>query len=676
MRTFFKKKLFLATLKKGRFILLYGLAFSILFSFLTIHKPSLLGFIENKVYDSLVKPIDSDKVNGFPIIVNIDEKSLKEFGQWPWPRYRFALLLEKLQQMGARSIGLDMIFAEADRTSIHIIQKDILRDLKTNVDFSGIPSKLLDNDKFLAETLSGGPFVLGYKFLFENQKSHTNCLIHPLHVNMLKKEDEKDTDYFFNAPAALCNLELFSNATGASGFMNAVPDSDGILRSVPLIIKHNGNYYPSLALATSMKAMGTNQVLFKQLPDGTESIKLNNTIIPLSSKGRLLIRFRGKGKTFKHISASDILSDKISDERINGKIVFIGFSSSGMEDVSATPTDSLFPGVEIHATVVDNILKADFLSKPSWILGLELSLVLLLGILSTFLLVFANAGWSLLFIGISTTGIWLISVLSLQRLGLFISPVFPLLTIGINFILLTFLKFWSEEHRVQKRSRELAQTQEATIESMLSLTETRDKGTGGHIKRTQLYVMLLANNLMKTSKFKNLIDEEAIDLFYRSAPLHDIGKVGVADSILLKFEKLDIAEFEEMKKHTTYGRDVLMGIEKKLGENSFLRYACDIAYTHHEKWDGSGYPQGLRGEEIPISGRLMAIADVYDALVSKRNYKSPIPHKEAVGLMLAEKGTHFDPNMIDTFMAIEDQFRQIAYDNADYEEERKGLSPG
>lgn len=230
------------------------------------------------------------------------------------------------------------------------------------------------------------------------------------------------------------------------------------------------------------------------------------------------------------------------------------------------------------------------------------------------------------------------------------------------------------EELVQARTRELALTQEVTINSLASLAETRDPETGGHILRTQRYIRILAEKLKLHPRFQTFLDDQTIDLLFKSAPLHDIGKVGVADHILLKPGKLTDGEFVEMKKHTTYGRNALRVTELKLGDNSFMRYAREIAYTHQEKWDGSGYPEGLKGEAIPVSGRLMAVADVYDALISKRVYKPPFSHQQAVAIIREGKGSHFDPDMVDAFVAVEDDFRRIAMEFVDSEEEKAMLT--
>lgn len=226
--------------------------------------------------------------------------------------------------------------------------------------------------------------------------------------------------------------------------------------------------------------------------------------------------------------------------------------------------------------------------------------------------------------------------------------------------------------KVEERTREVAHTQDVTIHSMAVLAETRDNETGGHIMRTQYYVKSLAEQIMNLDKYRNYLDKPRINLFFKSAPLHDIGKVGIADSILLKPGKLTDEEFDEMKNHTNYGRDAIVKSEAALGgkdTTSFLRLAREIAYTHHEKWNGRGYPEGLSGEDIPLSGRLMAIADVYDALISKRVYKAAFTHEKAVLIITEERGEHFDPELVDSFLEIQERFREIAREFADNEVE-------
>ena len=226
------------------------------------------------------------------------------------------------------------------------------------------------------------------------------------------------------------------------------------------------------------------------------------------------------------------------------------------------------------------------------------------------------------------------------------------------------------ETEVQRRTREVQVIQDVTIMAMASLAETRDNETGNHIRRTQNYVLALAKKLKSHRRFSAALDDQTIEMLYKSAPLHDIGKVGIPDAILLKPGKLTAEEFEIIKTHTTIGRDTIAAAEKLIdGPSTFLRLAREIAHYHQEKWDGSGYPEGLRGDAIPVSARLMALADVYDALISKRVYKPPFPHEKAVAIITEGSGRHFDPDIVEAFLMIEGQFRSIAERFADTDEE-------
>jgi putative two-component system response regulator len=222
------------------------------------------------------------------------------------------------------------------------------------------------------------------------------------------------------------------------------------------------------------------------------------------------------------------------------------------------------------------------------------------------------------------------------------------------------------ELEVQKRTREVAAIQDITVRAIALLAETRDNETGNHLRRTQKYVKALAQHLQSHPRFSDELSDAAIESLYKSAPLHDIGKVGIPDRILLKEGKLDYDEFEIMKTHTTLGHAALVKAEEGADyATAFLRYAKEITLCHQEKWDGSGYPQGLRGDAIPASARLMALADVYDALISKRVYKPGFSHAEAADIIRRGSGVHFDPDIVAAFNAIEAKFQKIAKDFAD-----------
>ncbi|QFY45164.1 two-component system response regulator [Candidatus Methylospira mobilis] len=217
------------------------------------------------------------------------------------------------------------------------------------------------------------------------------------------------------------------------------------------------------------------------------------------------------------------------------------------------------------------------------------------------------------------------------------------------------------ESEVAKRTFEVQAIQSVTVAALASLAETRDNDTGNHILRTQHYVKLLASRLQRHPRFSVELTDNNIELLFKSAPLHDIGKVGIPDHILLKAGLLTDGEFAVMKTHAQLGYDALAHAEQQIGiVVPFLQFAKEIALSHHEKWDGTGYPQGLVADAIPVSARLMALADVYDALISKRVYKVGMSHGFAVSVMVDGRGKHFDPDVVDAFMALQEEFDAIA----------------
>ncbi len=207
--------------------------------------------------------------------------------------------------------------------------------------------------------------------------------------------------------------------------------------------------------------------------------------------------------------------------------------------------------------------------------------------------------------------------------------------------------------------RKLKNARMATILGLAKLAEYRDEGTGTHLERIREYAKIIAEELAQNPKYQNIITPEYIDDIYQSSILHDIGKVGVPDAILLKPDKLTDEEFAVIKRHTTLGGDAIKAIEYQIEGQSYLQMGKEIAYSHHEKWDGSGYPAGLKNEDIPLAARIVALADVYDALTTKRFYKRAYSHKKARQIIVDLKTTHFDPAIVDAFLQLEDDFDRI-----------------
>ena len=226
------------------------------------------------------------------------------------------------------------------------------------------------------------------------------------------------------------------------------------------------------------------------------------------------------------------------------------------------------------------------------------------------------------------------------------------------------------EAEVARRLAENQLVQDISIRALAHLAEIRDPETGNHLRRTQGYVRILALHLRDHPRFDVLRGHSAIEILVKSAPLHDIGKVGIPDSILLKPGKLTGEEWTIMKTHARLGCEAIEQAERDAeGPVAFLTVANQIALYHHEKWDGSGYPEGLAGEAIPVAARLMALADVFDALISRRAYKEPLPLDKAIRIIEEGRGSHFDPDIVDAFLVLRDEFAAIAQRYADHEDD-------
>jgi serine phosphatase RsbU (regulator of sigma subunit)/CHASE2 domain-containing sensor protein len=463
MLNFFPKTLHLAPrflslmsakTETSRRIALYGILFSLLFFGVAAYRPALLTTLDNKIYDVM-----HGSLAGYgaplPLIVDIDEKSLAEFGQWPWPRYHIAHLLKKLAAAGAASIGIDILFAEADRTSLKEVQRDLHEGLGIELNLEGIPDRLHDNDALLAEVLARGPYVMGYKFLASGDGKF---LPGPIPVDIIILHDSANpgaTAGLAGGKGIVAPLPVFAKVIRRSGFVNVRPDDDGIIRRIPLLMRFGDRIYPSLALAAVMQAVNAQKVFLKVSSLGTESLRVNNTFIPVDVFGNLLIRYRGKRKSFEYISAADLLNDRIDTKRIAGRVVFVGATAIGLKDTYATPLDSLYPGVEIHASVADNILHSVFFSRPAWAKAAELLATLCVGVLVSFVLAWARPMVCLAFSVCGIFILWFGGLEILKMENVFLSPTYPLISLGATFVFLSLLRFRLSEKQTLQITKEM-----------------------------------------------------------------------------------------------------------------------------------------------------------------------------------------------------------------------------
>jgi len=417
-----------------------------------VFKPSYLQLMENKLYDVF---LTKTRMKGSPstvAIVDIDEYSIDRFGQWPWPRYRVALLLKKIQLSGALAVGNDILFGEPDGTSPVVMQKMLKRDLEIDLKFNGLPKELMDNDQLLADVLNTGPFVLGYSFVFqEGGLSVPAATTLPFFKAALVRGAgaKQGRDYLTKAVRVIPPLPELLKQAAHAGFMNTLTDRDGVLRRVPLMISWEEKIYPHLSLATLLTALAGRiaDPVVKVTRGGVESISVGKTIIPLEANGSMLINYKGPSRTFPYISAGHVLEDKVGPKALENKVVFLGSSAAGLMDIRVSPMDEVFPGVEVNATIVDNILNQEFIQRPDWVPGLELVSIFLWGIGATLLIGWAGSWLTLPVAAALGAGAWYGGIWSLKTYHIWVSPFFPLLVLGANFSILNLFKFWFSEQK-------------------------------------------------------------------------------------------------------------------------------------------------------------------------------------------------------------------------------------
>ena len=613
---------------------------------LALLRPAALARLDDGTYDAIVRMSGTRPPDAGVAIVDVDESSLESVGQWPWRRDVVGQLIARLRDAGAAVVAIDIVFAEPDRSPT-----------------TGPGPQAESPDQALARALAASPVVLGYGLHFDPRiSSKRPCVLHPAPVTIVQPPDAPAALPLFQATATVCNLPALSEAARRSGFLNAAPDRDGILRRVPLLAELDGRVYPSLALAAVGAARGTNEMVLRVENVNASTLSMGTAVVPLDGRGNLLLGFRGRKRTFPYFSAGDVLNGTIPADAVRGKIVFVGTTALGTREVVATPLDTQFVGVEVQATTADNLLQQDFVHRTPFGSTLDAVAVLAAGLALAALITSAGVAAGLAGGAVSVIGLWWGAAWLLASNRVFVSPLFSTLAILTCVGAMTLAKFTVERGRANSESREKAAAQRLMVQTLLSLTEVRDAETGRHSRRTQQYARLLAEPLATHPDYRDYLTRERIELLASLAPLHDIGKVGVPDRVLNKPGALTAEEQIEMRRHPELGRDVIVRAEARVGvrDDVTLQLAKDIVYTHHERWDGTGYPQGLRSSEIPVAGRIMALVDVYDAVRARSLYKQCMSHEDAVKFIARGKGTHFDPAVVDAFLQVSASFEAIS----------------
>jgi adenylate cyclase len=635
-------------------------------------RPAALERADHLLLDSLLRTTARSAPARDTAVVDIDEVSLAAVGQWPWPRYHVAALVRRIAAGRPAAIALDIVFPEPDRSSLATLRENFQRDFGIELTITGAPPGLQDNDGYLGRTLAETGAVGAHYLYFDHHTTSRPDLAASAALSPDRSLRLRDLP---EATGMLANTPAVGEGLSRSGFVNNRVDDDGVLRRVPLLIGYAGRVHPSLALAAVLKARGLSGVTLEETPDGPQ-LRAGPVAMPVDTRGQALLRTARSVSDYSAVSAVDVLNGQVPPETFSGRIVFVGSSAIGLNDFHHTAVDPRFPGLRLQAATAENLLHGSFVRQPAWAPRAAAGLAIAVALSMAALFAFGRDSPLLLLGGLAISLLPVaVSALLFVQAGAFVSAAAPTLAAALLLVGGFAARFGIERRRARNWLRQLENVREVTMESMASVAETRDPETGAHIKRTQHYVRAIAQELRRTGHHRKTLTPDFIELLFLSAPLHDIGKVGVPDHILLKPGKLTPDEMTQMKRHADYGRQILLSTARRIDGENFLTIAAQIAGSHHEKWDGSGYPLGLAHEEIPLAARIMAVADVYDALISRRCYKPAFTHEHAMELMREMRGTSFDPGVLDAFFAIEDRIVIIAARFRDEDEHKTIFVP-
>ncbi len=643
----------------NRLVLVSGALSALAVLALAVLAPGARSALDLRVYDLLTRAAGVEVPVDRVALVVVDDASIAAIGQWPWPRDVLGRLVDSLDAAGASVIAFDMLLSESDRIGA--------------VDGSGVPGSLASTDAVLARAVEEARVVVGHAFTFAQgeRPGSTRCGVEPLGMVLVQPPGgPSPAGRLFQATGMICSLPAFTRAAGASGFLNAQPDRDGVLRRVPLLMAMDGQVYGSLALTAALRAGAIRELILEPVSGGRLRLTLDDRVAPLQAGGTMLARFpRGAG-AFRAIPASDVLAGRMPEGVVRDHIVFVGATALGLRDVVATPVEPDFAGIEVHATIAANLLAGEFMDVASWAGGLALLGILLGGLGTSGLVVRAGLlVGSAVAIG-ATVILWAVAGSAVARQGVFFSPLLPSTAVVLAVASMTVLRLRHEGGRADEEQLRRERTHEFAVESLTALIEARDQPTGRHARRTREYVTLLAAALRDVPAYRSYLTPERLAAISRLAPLHDIGKIGIADAILQKPGPLTDEEYREMQKHPELGFQTILQAERNAKltgarDREVMRIAKELVRTHHERWDGTGYPRGLAGPDIPIAGRIMALVDAYDAMVQPRVYRSAMTHEEASALIVADRGARFDPAVVGAFLRVEDRFRRIAARDGD-----------
>jgi signal transduction histidine kinase/ActR/RegA family two-component response regulator len=428
--------------------LVAGLIVALAVGALYLRPPSVLQRADLAAYDFLLGRTRDGLTSGRIVIVDVDEASLGELGRWPWPRHRLAKLFWALREQGATAVGVGMFFPEPEEP---------------------------EGERALADVLRDPAVVVGYAFTFGDAERRDGvppkaCAVRP--VPSVVRRDLRDSGQsgLFRASGVVCSVPVLAEASAASGFVNAAPDDDGIFRRVPQLIEYRSRVHPGLGLAVLMRLLDVSRITLDGSRD-RQTLRLGDAALPLDAWGNMLLNFRGGARAFPYVSARDVLSGRLAPGSLRDKVVFLDASAVGIRKVVATPVDPLLPAAEVHATIVDNVLRGDVLSRPRWATTAEMALVLALGVAVAGLLAWTSPAAAALVAALTGGLLWAAAAWLFHGRATVVSPLFPSLALAGSLAVSALLNVALERRRSAESGRAAAESERAAAESRRAAAE-------------------------------------------------------------------------------------------------------------------------------------------------------------------------------------------------------------
>jgi adenylate cyclase len=453
--------------------LLIGIISSILiismYIYLYVQQNTYIANFDKKIVDTFFNIRGKEDVSGDVVIVDLDEKSLSELGQWPWQRVKVATILQNLTEAGAGVIGMDIVFAEKDNSS----PKNVANFLSQIGVEIGVDTSLqhLDYDAVLADMVASTPTILGHVFEMEEGKREAEDIF--INIPATYIEASHAREMMIQPKSALMNIPILQDSAYSSGFFNIQPDPDGITRRAPVVMKYMDDIYPSLSfeMYRAFTQKTKIEILYNEV--GIAGVSIGDNRVPTDRFGRLFVNYKGPGRTFKYISASDIYFGTFDPKDVEGKFILVGTSATGLLDVRATPFDSIMPGVEVHANIIESLLYKDYITTLSWAEEADIYMIIGLGLLAGIVLSFTGPLLTFIVAIILASGSFGFSYYLFAHKGLLLNTIFPLLTVmSVTFASIIISYFLEQRQKEMIKGKFASKVSKAVMEDIIKHNNT------------------------------------------------------------------------------------------------------------------------------------------------------------------------------------------------------------